>query len=638
MSIKTGEITLYKNVPVNSLYERTFDFPNDLAGGREAQFFQSLNPFIINNTFWVDEGTIRIAMNYFDALEYNYLKFTNTDGIGRNKTYYAFINNYKSVSLEVTELTIEIDVMQTYRLGVDYNIGESFIVRQHKDRAILIDGTAHRIFDDVEENLELGPTYVETSLITPTKRLNKLGDVRLIITNAPFKSSVGTTVQVDAFRLPFYVYVDFNRSVWFKQETYKNNSPQGVKTFRPNNFNDEDLKDPSVLAIIPMENLPLEDYTIGNGLSNSSPLEMPFPRPSDVNISFEFIETSDARTFMSLRWLMWKETSNSDDYIKGVQLYEGIPISNAINAGTFNHTLSIYNNRIFNNESKIFTSPFRKIYLQSYYGNRTELFPSLMGDDLIKIMYGFTPSIDFREWYFIKDYEEANSDIIISEERSIPVSTDKWLEYLYANKASREAGILADRNSYERSFAKGKLGGITNLIGAGAKGNFLSGVTGGASSIQSLEHLGQSYQDKVMLRVARETDIKNQPDSVANATGDILTQISRGEFGVKIHTVDVMPQYRQMAENYFRQFGYSVKRFEIPNVTSRFWYNYIQIESPNINILTTIPTHHLKRIISIYERGITFHHLRFGIPTIHDFNISYENLEMNIITDRGGNL
>lgn len=74
-----------------------------------------------------NRGVIRLQADYGNVIACNYMMFQNSSF--ENKWFYAFITKVEYISNNVTEITYEIDVIQTYLF--DWNINQCFVEREH---------------------------------------------------------------------------------------------------------------------------------------------------------------------------------------------------------------------------------------------------------------------------------------------------------------------------------------------------------------------------------------------------------------------------------------------------------------------------------------------------------------------------
>ena len=108
--------------PLSRDNNNTFDFENI---SEQTNYFNSLDYKMFNDyTYIKKDSTVAIELNYDDAINYNYLTYLNN-----NKRYYCFIIGYEYINEDVTRITIETDVLQTYLFDIVLN--NVFIEREH---------------------------------------------------------------------------------------------------------------------------------------------------------------------------------------------------------------------------------------------------------------------------------------------------------------------------------------------------------------------------------------------------------------------------------------------------------------------------------------------------------------------------
>jgi hypothetical protein len=82
------------------------------------------------------------------------------------------------------------------------------------------------------------------------------------------------------------------------------------------------------------------------------------------------------------------------------------------------------------------------------------------------------------------------------------------------------------------------------------------------------------------------------------------------------------------AYKYLQHYGYKVSNFEVPDIDSRYYYNYIKTIGSKIH--TDLNNDIKYAIQAIFDKGITVWHYRSSVE--FDFkeinNYYYENIEM----------
>lgn len=139
-----ADTTIYivSTLPLDNRYNHTYYFENKAA---QAAFFQSkVVKTFTNYTYIRRTWKLKVAATYEEAERWGYLFFTNRTG---GKTYYYFITNVEYLNDATVELTLEMDVLQTYMF--DYALRPCFIERQHSSTDAIGENT-------IDEGLELG--------------------------------------------------------------------------------------------------------------------------------------------------------------------------------------------------------------------------------------------------------------------------------------------------------------------------------------------------------------------------------------------------------------------------------------------------------------------------------------------------
>ena len=143
-----SNIKIYNNIPLDNKYEHTLYFAN--IAEQNNYFHPTEKPkakYVLTAQSYqrVVKGTMRIAKKAEDLYDCNYLAFQNV-AFGK-KWFYAFITSVEYINNETSEITFEIDRIQTY--WFDLKLKQSFVEREHS--------STDNIGDNIEpEPIELG--------------------------------------------------------------------------------------------------------------------------------------------------------------------------------------------------------------------------------------------------------------------------------------------------------------------------------------------------------------------------------------------------------------------------------------------------------------------------------------------------
>lgn len=165
--LPNSTIKLLHRVPLTSNYEHTIYFETLV---QQSFYFDNFVYRAFNQYSYtrVGKNKVRVSGNATDYYDINYMKFMNVRYINTNgaaypvnedttpsrensKWFYAFVTGVEYINEVTTEITFEIDVLQTYMF--DYTLLPSFVEREHT--------ISDNIFENiVEENLDMGDEYV----------------------------------------------------------------------------------------------------------------------------------------------------------------------------------------------------------------------------------------------------------------------------------------------------------------------------------------------------------------------------------------------------------------------------------------------------------------------------------------------
>lgn len=133
-----GNIWVLRDIPLDSTYQHTLYWPVN-SQGRDAQMAYFLNSARVVMAFSeqtysrVGRGKVRVS-TYADALySANYIAFRNTNF--SQKMFYAFIKSIDYINNHVTEISYEIDVIQTWYF--DYALRPCLVERTHTDSDVI---------------------------------------------------------------------------------------------------------------------------------------------------------------------------------------------------------------------------------------------------------------------------------------------------------------------------------------------------------------------------------------------------------------------------------------------------------------------------------------------------------------------
>lgn len=170
-------IRVLKDCPLDNTYNHTIYFNSVSA---QTAYFQNLTKYTFADQSYqrVQRGKMRVQRKAEDLYDCNYLMFQNSS-FG-NKWFYAFITSVEYVNNITSEISFEIDVMQTWFF--DYQLKECFVEREHSATDVIGANL-------IPEKLELGD-YVTVDNST-TGKLSKTSIVVSATFDEDYKDTGG---------------------------------------------------------------------------------------------------------------------------------------------------------------------------------------------------------------------------------------------------------------------------------------------------------------------------------------------------------------------------------------------------------------------------------------------------------------
>lgn len=142
-----SNIKIYRDVPLDNTYNHTLYFSS--LSEQNAYFHGTSSILKYNLTAQsyqrVVKGSMRVAIKSDNLYDCNYLAFQNAS-FG-TKWFYAFITGVEYVNNETSEITFEIDPLQTYLF--DVQLKECYVEREHSSTDVAGDNI-------VAENIDIG--------------------------------------------------------------------------------------------------------------------------------------------------------------------------------------------------------------------------------------------------------------------------------------------------------------------------------------------------------------------------------------------------------------------------------------------------------------------------------------------------
>jgi hypothetical protein len=162
-------------------------------------------------------------------------------------------------------------------------------------------------------------------------------------------------------------------------------------------------------------------------------------------------------------------------------------------------------------------------------------------------------------------------------------SSDAFTNWLTQNGVNLVASIALTAGGVATAIATG---GATLPIVAGA-------ITSVAGTVAGT--IGQFNQASLMPNIAG-----------GQATGDVLWACNRNKFTFR--EMRAKTEYLRIVDDYFTRFGYAIKSLELPNITGRRYWNYVEIGASEEIGYGEVPSKYMDLINNACRRGVTIWH------------------------------
>ena len=162
-------------------------------------------------------------------------------------------------------------------------------------------------------------------------------------------------------------------------------------------------------------------------------------------------------------------------------------------------------------------------------------------------------------------------------------SSDAFTNWLTQNAVNMSVSLGLTAGSIAGTIATG---GATAPILAGA----VMSVAGNIGNT-----IGQFYQASLLPNI-----------SGGQATGDVIWACNRNKFSFR--QMRVKTEYLKIIDDYFTRFGYAIRSLEMPNITGRRYWNYVEIGASEEIGYGEVPSKFMDIINNACRKGVTIWH------------------------------
>lgn len=603
------EVHLLKDVPFNLTYNNVRDF-NTLA--EQTNYFIDKTKYTFDKLTYqrVNAESIKLDISYNDLLDVNYMMFKNDSVPG--KWFYAFITDYEFISQNVTRVTYQLDVFQTYLF--DFSFQTTYVEREHTKR---FDEDGLPVVNTLEEGLNYGSDYKIVNAYHVEQVSNVVWAIivsKVSLESVPNFQYGGSVLSGVSTPLYFYgVPLNLNGT----QLTVNGQSVDSITSLFSLFTTNSDFVG-SIVSMYYTAYIPFPVTYSGNNLNV----------PAGVNI-VNFASYKVCK-FNASGWGTRLQTVLGNVY-NDFPKYEESKL--------YMYPYSII--EITNQKGEVFTLKMENLDVPDDMGNKRSLTLKILSS------IGVSPKTAIIPMYYLNntniyDYTDLSYGIIDNDVSDIPIVDDYTASYIQANRntinTTNKYALDNAKRGVSQNNANNRLQnaittrqqdwnnveGLGNML-SNAFGLNLGGIVSSGLSMTKAydlmeagratmnlnnafanQNLMINAEQQIGLTQAKLEDINNVPPTISNLGNNSLFNLGNGISGCWVVLKTIREEYVTQLTNYFKMFGYKVNKMEIPNLKSRRYYNYIK--TVDANIIGDVPNNYLNTLKGIFDKGITIWH------------------------------
>lgn len=569
-----SEIYLYNNIEFDNSYNDTMWFNN--ATEQNTYFTTNKEPkysFTAQQYTRTARDKIRVDKLADNLYDINYMRFRNrrlSMDASSDKWFYAFITDVIYINERVTELTFEIDVMQTYLF--DIIIEDSFVVRQH--------ATSDNMFENLmREDLDCGDYYD----VVNSADINE-GEAGRASSSVLKKNPDKFLIMTSKVQAPGIF--------WDKLE----------------------IPAASIINNIP-NTLGLKTYNMdANGLSQY----MSYVAGSSLNNRFDGDNLINAFCYPSELDAIIPDGAiiNNGPETTLPLIAEAQSVSGTLTPPAMPLTFGGYTPHNY----KLYAYPYNLLCLSNYQGDtmeyKYEQFPHLNGVPNVQFITRGTLLPEPMYLCAPENYRgmpiDFDSAIPLTNYPTMPLTKDGFISWESQNRNSLLINAL----------------GIIPMAGGTL---MMSSLADGFAKSMMMYSAASGIYKGLFNTLGSYMDAERMPNSIAGrfAGSGIIGGIYRFQFVVE--QLQIKPEYARAIDTYFDMYGYRMNRVMPVNRSSRPLWNYVQTSKcalrnshTNLTPIDGADSSVLSKVQQIYDKGITFWKNVVGL-NIGDYSRAAEN-------------
>ena len=603
-------IKIMHNVPLDDTYNHTIKFAS--LSAQQTYFSGSgVVKYTLDKQSYqrVERGKMRVEILSDNLYDCNYLAFQNTS-FG-TKWFYAFITSVEYINDVTSEITFEIDVMQSFLF--DITVGSCFVEREHAVNDTAGSNTIAEPIDcpecEVVDGLNLIFTNWHIAVNYAPSVINQIANALVEWTDKVSTNIDGKIAQTTDTIAKGYLnlFKEMNSIV-----------ASTASALLPNNLGE--IREHQFTGMIPYVTPNyFDDTALGNANTICQQVQADIDKMNALGgkvlevyqVPHEFLDPysldPDHETSTTKYWA--ESTAPDGPFYVPPSTFTPVPKFSYIDKATY------YTPK----NNKLYTSPYTYIKIINKQGGEL----NLAYEKIQEKSFTFTSSWqNGHPTCFIENRKYGTYNTLMGECKDLcrlQISNFPICNF-------NSGGIISRLTNAVGMLSKALM---SNINGSFTTNNPPIAPTQQRNAQGQFQNTGayieqyQKYQQKMEdyeTRNAKENfgAIENYINSIGalsnnfiggitNNRGDANTavnDIANDNFGFRICIMQITAEYAEIIDNFFERFGYATKKNKVPNMDSRPHWNYVKCTDAYIT--GNCPQEYLSKIISIFNHGITF--------------------------------
>lgn len=582
------------NAPIDPVNNQ-LDFSNQ---GEQVTYFNSISTktYPQGFTYLRKESTIDVPDYMEDLAGTNYCYFLNpANGTGgKQKYYFAFIDEIEYLNPETSRLHLRIDSWQTYQF--DCTFGKCFVEREHTDVSNSI---------SIEEGLDAGNAYVlrkqvhlfDTSQTGPSYYVAMTETVEDIMQSKYWDKAEPLALGGTPHCVHYYLFDSTFRSMLKMPATDAERNIMNNPVTPTNPVAGSEDWWGKVNEMSKVLNVAL----VGN--SAAADVVGYIPSIDKYNQTKELLKERAARFANAIIEIFRIPADPTHlNYVTdayGCRRVNGISSDFRYGSASSGVTADYFS------DPKLNTFPYSYFKLTNHKGSAQTFKPEYVSNPHISYVLGFGSPVTIRYW--CDNYQgsgnQKDQSVISNTNNTLPVLNDQYGAYLMTSKTQNDVAVANSVIGGAVSAGTGLASAALGFALGGPAGALIGGVAGTAAG--AVNGLTGVYKQVSAIN-AKKQDLQGQPPTVSGNSNSGDFDFVDGEDGVWVELWTINDVQGSKLADYFNRFGYEIDRVKVPNFKGRANFNFIK--TTDCLVKGGIPLEDLNNIRNMFNNGITMWH------------------------------